>query len=60
MKSKSKRKLKVYNQSSNGKYNVPAIILKGEWLKQLGFDIATPIIVTCENDKLIISLQQEN
>lgn len=60
MKSKSKRKLKVYNQSQNGKYNVPAIILKGEWLKQLGFDIATLITVTCENDKLIITPQQEN
>ena len=56
MKSKSKRKLKVYNQSSNGKYNVPAIILKGEWLKQLGFDIATNIEVTLEENKIVINV----
>ena len=56
MKSKSKRKLKVYNQSSNGKYNVPAIILKGEWLKQLGFDIATNIEVISEENKIIINV----
>ena len=56
MKSKSKRKLKVYNQSQNGKYNVPAIILKGEWLKQLGFDIATNIEVITEENKIIINV----
>ena len=56
MKSKSKRKLKVYNQSQNGKYNVPAIILKGEWLKQLGFDIATNIEVTLEENKIVINV----
>lgn len=56
MKSKSKRKLKVYNQSQNGKYNVPAIILKGEWLKQLGFDIATNIEVITEENKIIINI----
>lgn len=56
MKSKSKRKLKVYNQSQNGKYNVPAIILKGEWLKQLGFDIATNIEVVSEENKIIINV----
>ena len=56
MKLKSKRKLKVYNQSQNGKYNVPAIILKGEWLKQLGFDIATNIEVITEENKIIINV----
>lgn len=56
MKNKTQRTLKVYNQSQNGKYNIPAIILKGEWLKQLGFDINKEIAVVCEENKLVISL----
>lgn len=56
MKNKTQRTLKVYNQSQNGKYNIPTIILKGEWLKQLGFDINKEIAVVCEENKLVISL----
>ena len=48
MKNKPHRTLKVYNQSQNGKYNIPTIILKGEWLKQLGFDINKEISVICD------------
>lgn len=35
--------------------NVPAINLKGLWLKELGFDISTPVKVECEEGKLIIT-----
>ena len=36
MKSKKKRNLKVYNQTQGYyKNNVPTIILKGDWLKEL-------------------------
>ena len=55
MKNKKVRKLKVYNQSQNGKYNVPTIIIKGDWLKQHGFDIATNIEVISEDNKIIIN-----
>lgn len=54
MKNKQTRNLKVYSQGQNGKWNVPAIILKGDWLKQLGFDCSSAIEVICEKDKLII------
>ena len=55
MKDKTTRKLKVYNQSQADKYNVPTIILKGEWLRQYGFDCNNPILITCEQDKIIIT-----
>ena len=54
MENKQIRNLKVYSQGQNGKWNVPAIILKGDWLKQLGFDCNIAIEVICEKDKLII------
>lgn len=54
MKDKTTRKLKVYNQSQADKWNVPTIILKGEWLRQYGFECNNQIQVTCEQDKIII------
>lgn len=50
MKNKDIRNLKVYNQSQVDKWNVPAIILKGEWLRELGFDCNNKIQVNCEKD----------
>lgn len=35
--------------------SVPAINLKGLWLKELGFDISTPVKVECEEEKLVIT-----
>ena len=35
------------------------IMLKGMWLKELGFDIGDYISVTCEDGKLIITLDTE-
>lgn len=56
MKSKKKRNLKVYNQTQGYyKNNVPTIILKGDWLKELGFDCNIPIEVICKKGKLIIN-----
>ena len=56
MKNSKKRNLKVYNQSQGYKGNVPTIILKGEWLKELGFECNQHIEVVCEKDKLVISV----
>ena len=58
MKNSKKRNLKVYNQSQGYKGNVPTIILKGEWLKELGFDCNQPIEVVCKKDKLVISVAE--
>lgn len=55
MRSTKKRNLKVYNQSQGYKGNVPTIILKGDWLKELGFECNQPIEVVCEKGKLIIN-----
>lgn len=60
MKSKQIRNLKVYSQGQNGKWNVPAIILKGEWLRESGFDCNNQIQVICEKDKLIIISKESN
>ena len=50
------RKMKVYNVSGYNYKDTPTIILKGDWLKETGFDIGSLIQVECENGKLIITL----
>lgn len=51
---KSTRNLKVYAQSGYKYKDTPAIMLKGQWLKELGFDSNMPIEVKCEDGKLTI------
>lgn len=55
MKNKQIRKLKVYNQGQGNKWNIPTIILKGEWLENLGFECGDSIEIICNiNEELII------
>ena len=49
------RKMKVYEASGYNYKRTPSIILKGDWLKETGFDIGGLIQVECENGKLIIT-----
>lgn len=35
------------------------ITLKGQWLKELGFDIGDYVSISCENGKLVISPDAE-
>lgn len=49
------RKMKVYSSGGYNYKNTPSIILKGDWLKESGFDIGGLIQVECENRKLIIT-----
>ena len=61
-KRKNVRNLKVYEQSGHNYKSTPAIMLKGLWLKKLGFDSNTPVSVKCENGRLTIEpreLQEE-
>ncbi len=51
---KKYRKMKVYEQSGYQYKRTPSIILKGQWLSELGFDIGQQIEVKCENGRLII------
>ena len=54
MKQKNTRNLKVYSQSGHNYKDTPTIMLKGQWLKKLGFDSNTCISVQCENGRLTI------
>ena len=37
----------------------PAIMLKGQWLREAGFDCETSITVTCEEGRLVIVPREE-
>ncbi len=52
---KKTREMKVYEQSGYQYKPTPTIILKGEWLNRWGFKVNTPILVQCEDGKLIIT-----
>lgn len=52
---KEYRNMKVYEQSGYCYKATPTITLKGQWLRDLGFDIGDPVLVKCENGKLIIT-----
>lgn len=56
---KKNRSMKVYGQSAYRYKETPAIMLKGLWLQELGFEIGDYISVSCENGKLIITLDAE-
>ena len=55
MANKEIRNMKVYEQSGYHYKSTPTIMLKGQWLKELGFDSGTSITVKCEDGKLIIT-----
>ena len=52
---KNCRQLKVHRSSGYQYQDTPAIVMKGNWLKEYGFDSDTAINVECENGKLIIT-----
>ena len=54
-----KRSVKVYGQSGYKYKETPTIMLKGMWLKELGFDIGDYISVTCEDGRLVITPDAE-
>lgn len=57
-KQKDVRNLKVYDQCGYNYRSTPTITLKGQWLKELGFDSNTLITVKCENGRLTIEPRQ--
>ena len=52
---KTTRNMKVLEQSGYKYKPTPAIMLKGQWLSEFGFDIATQVQVQCEEGRLIIT-----
>lgn len=59
MESKKIRNLKVISQSGRNYKPTPTVILKGQWLNEMGFEIGDQIKVECEQGKLVISLDRE-
>ena len=54
------RNMKVYNVRRYEDYkDTPTIIMKGEWLKEAGFDIGSLIQVECTEGKLVITPRKE-
>lgn len=53
------RNMKVYGMSGYKYRATPTIMLKGQWLKELGFDIGSYVLVSCENGKLVITPDTE-
>jgi antitoxin component of MazEF toxin-antitoxin module len=51
--------MKVYGMSGYRYRSTPTIQLKGEWLKEIGFDIGDYISITCENGRLVITPDAE-
>lgn len=52
---KEYRELKVYEQSGYHYKPTPTIMLKGQWLQELGFMADTQVVVKCEDGKLTIT-----
>ena len=52
---KDVRELKVCAVSGYRYQAVPQIQLKGAWLREFGFEAETPVLVRCEDGKLIIT-----
>ena len=47
------------SQSGYNYKATPTITLKGQWLKELGFDIGDYVSISCENGKLVITPDAE-
>lgn len=56
MAKKNERELKVCAQSGYNYKSVLAIRLMGQWMEAAGFHIGDPVLVKCEDGRLIITL----
>ncbi len=57
-KKKEFRELKVSSFSNYGEKMAPMLRLQGLWLEDFGFKVGEPVLVKCEDGKLIISLDE--
>ena len=53
------RSMKVQGLSGYKYKETPTIMLKGQWLKEAGFEVGRYVQVKCEDGKLIISLDED-
>ena len=54
-KRKDYRSLKISGIWNYGSNPAPQLRLQGKWLEELGFQIGEPVLVKCEDGKLIIT-----
>ena len=47
--------MKIYSQSGYNYRKTPTIILRGNWLTDMGFQIGNYISVSCDDGKLVIT-----
>ena len=57
---KKERDLKVYGMSGYQYKSTPTVMLKGDWLKEFGFDIGRKIKVFCNEDEIIIKAKEKD
>lgn len=58
-KKKDYRQLKMGSICGYGYKSTPMLRLQGQWLDELGFSIGEPILVKCEEGKLILTVDHE-
>ena len=56
---KKSRNLKVYGMKDYRYRPTPTILLRGQWLSELGFDIGGYVSISCEKGKLVITTDTE-
>ena len=59
MTKKNQRSVKIYGTSGYRYRATPTIMLKGQWLSELGFEIGDYISVSCEDGKIVITKDVE-
>lgn len=52
---KEYRELTVSEACCYGRKTAPMLRIQGHWLQELGFNIGDPVLVKCEDGKLIIT-----
>lgn len=58
MRDKKKHNLKIYGQSGYKYKETPTIILKGQWLKDAGFEIGDRINLECDKGSIVIKVDE--
>ncbi len=59
MRDKKKHNLKIYGQSGYKYKETPTIILKGQWLKDAGFEIGDHITLECDKGSIVIKVDEK-
>lgn len=56
---KEYRELTVSEATNYGRKTAPMLRIQGHWFQELGFNIGDPVLVQCEDGKIIITRNEE-